>query len=82
MVYQEWDVEPFAVGDTVRCRFTNSGYIREFTGRIMGKTKNYWKVEALTSPYASQGELPGRVFHVFTAQAKQYSANNRIVEKL
>lgn len=82
MTYQPWESEPFAVGDTVRCRFTNSGYIREFTGRIVGKTKNYWKVESIVSPYADQGEQPGRVFHVFTCAAKQYSANNRIVEKL
>jgi hypothetical protein len=82
MTCQPWESEPFAVGDTVRARFTNSGYVREFTGRIVGKTKNYWKVEAIVSPYASEGELPGRVFHVFTCAAKQYSANNCIAEKL
>ena len=82
MLFKSWEDEPFAVGDVVRARFTNSGYIREFTGRIVGKTKNYWKVEAIISPYASEGEQPGRVFHVFTAAAKQYSANNRIVERV
>jgi hypothetical protein len=71
------NTEIYTVGDIVTARFTNSGRIREFRGLIVGKTKNYWKVQAITSPYA--GEAPGRVFHVYTPEARQYSANNRIV---
>jgi hypothetical protein len=82
MTFQAWESEPFQIGDTVRARFTNSGYLREFTGRIVGEAKNFWKVESITSPYADQGEQPGRVFHIFKPRAKQYSANNRIAEKI
>lgn len=71
--------DEFQVGQTVICRFTNSGYVRQFVGIIEGKTKNYWKVKSVTSPYAEQGEQPGRVFHIATLVSRIYSANNRIV---
>jgi hypothetical protein len=68
--------EPYQDGDIVIARFTNSGRIKAFRGRVVGRTKNYWKVESLESVWP--GEAPGRVFHIATAAARQYSANNRI----
>jgi hypothetical protein len=48
---------------------TNSGRTLRFEGMIRGNTKNYWKVESITSPY--EGEKPGRIFHIATI-AKPY----------
>lgn len=70
-------VEPVDVGDTVTARFTNAGRQRSFTGIVRGRTVNYWKVEALTSPYP--GEQPGRVFHIPCAGQRGHSPNNCIV---
>jgi len=44
------------MGDIVIARFTNSGQIKEFRGRLVGVTKNYWKIESL--------ELSGRTKHL------------------
>lgn len=70
--------DDFQVGQLVIARFTNSNQILQFQGEIVGKTKNYWKVKSVTSPY--QEEKPGRVFRVATIQARQYSNNNRILK--
>jgi hypothetical protein len=66
----------FTIGDLVTVRFTNSHRQFEFVGRVVGKTKNYWKIEAVTSPYPQ--EQPGRVFHIPTSESRTYSANNCI----
>lgn len=71
-------LDHYQTGDLVIARFTNSGRQHEFTGRILGRTKNYWKIESLTAPYADQGEQPGRVFHIATLEARTYSSNNSI----
>jgi hypothetical protein len=71
------NTDNFAVDQVVACRFTNSHRILGFTGKIVGKTKNYWKVESITTPY--EGEAPGRIFHVATIGSRKYSANNCIV---
>ena len=68
----------FQIGHVVLARFTNCCYIREFKGEIVGKTKNYWKVRAIQSPYAN--DVPDRVFQIATIRARNYSLNNRIVE--
>jgi hypothetical protein len=70
-------MDNFEIGQQVRARFTNSHRVFEFTGKIVGKTKNYWKVEAVTSPYPQ--EQPGRVFHIATLESRTYSPNNKIV---
>jgi hypothetical protein len=71
------NLDQFEVGQQVICRFTNSGHVNQFVGVIEGRTKNYWKVKAATSPY--ENEAPGRVFHIATLESRIYSANNRIV---
>ena len=71
-------MDNFEIGQQVRARFTNSHRVFEFTGKIVGKTKNYWKVKAIISPYAS--EKPGRVFQIATLEARNYSSNNCIVK--
>jgi hypothetical protein len=48
------NLDNFEVGQVVTARFTNSGRVNQFTGRIVGKTKNYWKVESITSPYENE----------------------------
>lgn len=68
----------FETGEEVIARFTNCNRIHEFRGVVVGRTKNDWKVKALVSPYADQGEQPGRVFHIATASSRKYSANNCI----
>ena len=78
-VRQSLNPESYTVGEEIIARFTNSGRILEFKGRIVGQTKNYWKVEAITSPYTQ--EQPGRVFPIATVRSRIYSANNRIVSK-
>jgi hypothetical protein len=72
------DLDKFEIGTTVVARFTNSGYAYEFTGIVVGKTKNYWKVKSTVSPYPT--EAPGRVFHIATLQSRTYSPNNQIVK--
>jgi len=67
------------MGDIVIARFTNSGQIKEFRGRIKGVTKNYWKIESLEPVWPN--EAPGRVFRIATIFARNYSANNRIVKR-
>jgi hypothetical protein len=68
------NLDNFEVGEEVIARFTNSGRIREFRGKVLGRTKNYWKVEALTTPY--ENEQPGRMYHIATLESRIYSANN------
>lgn len=68
------------VGDVVDARFTNSGYVRKFRGEIVGRTKNDWKVRAITSPYADQGEAPGRVYKIAAAGSRTYSPNNCVTK--
>jgi hypothetical protein len=70
------NTDNYPVGQIVLARFTNSGGVHEFKGEIVGRTKNYWKVKAITSPY--QNEQPGRVFHIATLRSRIYSANNCI----
>lgn len=70
-------MEPFVTGLKVLARFTNAGSQYEFVGRIVGKTKNYYKVESITSPYKE--EAPGRMFRIPTPISKKYSADNCIV---
>ena len=72
------NLDNFVIGQTVTARFTNCGYAYQFRGEIVGKTKNYWKVKALTSPF--QTELPGRIFRIETIRSRKYSANNCIAE--
>src|SRR2546426_12104191 len=67
------------MGDIVIARFTNSGQIKEFRGRIKGVTKNYWKIESMEPVWPN--EAPGRVFRIATIFARNYSANNRIVKR-
>lgn len=71
------NLDNFEVGQVVIASFTNCGYIRRFKGEVVGKTKNYWKIKAIESPY--ENEEPGRVFHVATLESRIYSANNRIL---
>lgn len=68
----------FEEGEEVIARFTNCNRFLAFRGVIVGRTKNDWKVKSLTSPYADQGEQPGRVFHIPTASSGKYSRNNCI----
>lgn len=70
----------FEEGEEVIARFTNCNRFYEFRGVITGRTKNDWKVKALVSPYADQGEQPGRVFYIPTISSRKYSRNNRIVK--
>ena len=70
------ELDTYEVGQHVVARFTNSGQAHQFLGRILGRTKNYWKVESITSPY--DGEKPGRVFHIATLESRTYSVNNCI----
>lgn len=72
------DQDNFEIGQVVLARFTNCHHVHEFVGEIVGKTKNYWKIKAVTSPYASQGEAPGRVFQIATLASRIYSVNNSI----
>ena len=70
-------LDAFEIGQTVIARFTNSNRVVEFVGRIIGKTKNYWKVESIED--GVQGWPAGRMFHVATLGSRIYSNNNRIV---
>lgn len=72
----EPEPDGYEIGDEVVARFTNSNRIIEFEGRIVGKTLNYWKIESLKA--GVQGWPAGKVFHVATLRARQYSANNSI----
>src|SRR5208282_6194458 len=72
------NLDNFEVGQTVIARFTNSHSVYQFTGRIVGKTKNYWKVETITSPY--ENGQPGRVFRITSLLGRGYSPNNCIVK--
>ena len=65
------------MGDIVIARFTNSGQIKEFRGRLVGVTKNYWKIESLEPIWPNAA--PGRAFRIATIESRIYSANNRIV---
>lgn len=67
-------------GDTVLARFTNSGHIYQFEGIVVGRAKNYWKIQAIQSPYPD--DSPNRVFHVESELSRKWSANNRIVSIL
>ena len=67
-------------GQRVLARFTNCNRILQFEGIVRGRTKNYWKVESLTSPY--ENEKPGRIFHIATLESRIYSANNRILREV
>jgi hypothetical protein len=66
----------FKINDLVIARFTNSHRQFEFIGKVVGKTKNYWKVQAIISPYPQ--EQPGRVFQIATSASRIYSVNNCI----
>jgi len=70
----------FEQGEEVIARFTNCSRFHEFRGVIVGRTKNDWKVKALVSPYADQGEQPGRVFYIPTVSSRKHSRNNCIVK--
>lgn len=72
------NTDNFEIGKIVIARFTNSGHVYEFPGEIVGKTKNYWKVKSIISPYET--EAAGRVFHIATLRSRTYSQNNRIVK--
>jgi len=67
----------FGPGQIVVARFTNSGRVNQFVGKVIRRTKNDWKILAFTSPYES--EAPGRIFSVATHESRIYSSNNRIV---
>ena len=67
-------------GEEVIARFTNCNRFHEFRGVIVGRTKNDWKVKAMESPYADQGEQPGRVFYIPTVSSRKHSRNNCIVK--
>ena len=79
-VREQLNPEPFQVGQIVIARFTNSGSIRQFEGVVLGRTKNYWKVKAITTPY--ENEQPGRIYHIATPASRIYSLNNRIVMRV
>lgn len=70
----------FDDGEQVIARFTNCNRFHEFPGVIVGRTKNDWKVKASVSPYADQGEAPGRVFYIPTISSRKHSQNNCIVK--
>jgi hypothetical protein len=70
------NTDSYQVGQEVIARFTNSYRIVEFRGRIVGQTKNYWKVASLEA--GIQGSPAGRVFHISTTLDRKYSANNSI----
>lgn len=74
-------LEGFQIGDMVRASFTNSNRVWRFTGRIIRRTINDWKVQT-TGDDAPYGEAPGRVFSIATIQNRKYSANNRILYAL
>ncbi len=67
----------YEIGQQVRASFTNSRRILQFVGEVVGVTKNYYKVKAITSPYPN--EQPGRVFQIATPAAWNWSMNNRII---
>lgn len=69
----------FENGEEVVARFTNCNRFLSFRGVIVGRTKNDWKVKALTSPY--EEEQPGRVFYIPTASSRKHSHNN-CIEKI
>ena len=73
-------LENFNIGDEVEASFTNTGRILRFKGRIIGRTKNYWKVESLVSVWP--GEDAGRMFHIATMESRIWSVNNRILGKV
>lgn len=71
-------LEPYKVGDHVRCVFTNSNRIYRYDGEIVDYTLNFWKVRAFVSPYP--GEEPGRIYHAPRKGRPGHTANNRIEE--
>lgn len=79
-------MENFEIGDIVIARFTEHHRERQFRGEIVGKTKNYWKVECLenfrTDDSGVLHDEIGRVFHIATLASRTYSANNCIARKV
>lgn len=72
------NIDAYKLGDVVVARFTNSGHVVQFVGRIAGETKNYWKV--VSTEDGVQGWPAGHLFHVATVASRIYSDNNRIVQ--
>lgn len=66
-----------AVGDEVTAKFTNNNHFITFRGKIVGVTKNYYKVESLDD--GVQGWPKGHMFRIATPLAKIHSANNRVM---
>lgn len=65
------------IGDSVRARFTNAGRQIEFVGKVVGITKNYYKVASTEA--VVNGWPIGHVFAVATWQSRIYSANNCVL---
>jgi hypothetical protein len=76
------------IGDIVLVRFTDCNRSHQFKGVIVGKTKNYWKVEVLQDFREAWGdptrlaEEVGRVMHIATQVSRTYSANNCISRRI
>jgi hypothetical protein len=70
------ELDNYEIGQRVVARFTNSGRVIQFVGKIVGKTKNYWKIKAITRAY--ENDPLDRVFHIATLRSRIYSANNCI----
>lgn len=70
--------EGVEIGDEVTAKFTNSGIYLSFPGVIVGRTKNDWKVKALTSPWPN--EEPGRVYKIAASGSRTHSVNNCVVK--
>lgn len=66
----------FDVGEVVTARFTNCNRFHSFSGEIVGRTKNDWKVKSLES--FREDEPAGRVFYIPTASSRKHSQNNCI----
>ena len=73
-------IEGVQIGDIVTACFTNCGHQYRFTGRIVRRTVNDWKVQTLdeTAPY---GEAPGRIFSIAAFPSRTFSANNRVYKQ-
>lgn len=75
------------IGSIVIARFTNCGHNHQFKGEIVGKTKNYYKVEVLENfrpndPYNPEKGLSeeiGRILHIATYGSRIHSINNTIM---
>lgn len=78
--FYKLDQADIKFGDIVTARFTNSNRRLVFKGKVVGSTKNYWKVVSLESPYPN--ETAGRMFRIQKLWSRTFSTNNCISEIL